>query len=181
MRRFFKNLFFYIGEIEIALSFLLVIIIIVSVFLQIIWRYLINMPLLWPEEFSMFLMIWMIFFMASYITKIKRHLALDYFFNKLSPKLAFWISLVSKIFIIIFLICSVWGGCQLYKSGMIRKSTILGIPLFYYYMSIIVNGISMIVYLFYDFVITIIDKEFIGLRCHVTGLPVGVSTKKGGG
>jgi len=161
MRKFFERLFFYIGEIEIDLASLLMSGIIVILFLEVSSRYLLNNPLSWSQELNIFLMIWMVYMGAAYVTKIERHFTLDYFIKRLPVKINFWVNLFDKIIMIIFLVFAVWGGFRLRLTGAVRKSIMLDIPLNYYYRSIIVGGILMIAHLIYEFLKTIIDRKFI--------------------
>jgi TRAP-type C4-dicarboxylate transport system permease small subunit len=48
-----------------------------TMFLQIIMRYLFNMPLTWPEEISRYMWIWTVFFSMSYAIKVGNVLKVD--------------------------------------------------------------------------------------------------------
>lgn len=71
------------GMVENIAAFMLFIVIFAT-FLQVIFRYLFNAPLLWTEELARYMGIWMIMFATSVALRRRTHIGVDFFTNKLS-------------------------------------------------------------------------------------------------
>ena len=54
--------------------------------LQVFMRYVLNMPLIWSEEFARYLFVWVAFIGAGYGVRRGIHISMEYFFNKMSPR-----------------------------------------------------------------------------------------------
>jgi len=57
-----------------------------AVALQIIMRYVFNMPLVWSEEFARYIFVWITFIGAGYGVRQGLHISMEYFYNKFPPK-----------------------------------------------------------------------------------------------
>ncbi len=157
MKKYLDKFFFLLGELEIIISGLLFGVIIVVMFLQIFSRYLLKNPLIWPEELSIMLMVWMVYIGASYTLKKNRHLTLNFIMDKVSPKISNWIYIGIDLLILVFLFYAVWGAWLL-QPLMSRNTTVaLRIPTNYYSMALIAGAILMILYLIYDLAVRLIS------------------------
>ncbi|MFA6507024.1 MAG: TRAP transporter small permease [Treponemataceae bacterium] len=57
-----------------------------SVALQIFMRYVLNMPLVWSEEFARYIFVWITFLGAAYGVRKGIHISMEFFFNKFPLK-----------------------------------------------------------------------------------------------
>ncbi len=58
--------------------------------MQIFFRFVLNSPLIWSEELSRFLFIWITFIGIGYGVKHHLHIELTYFFGKMPKKMQLW-------------------------------------------------------------------------------------------
>ena len=98
--------FFFKYSLEIALVFLLVAMTL-TVFSQVIARYIFEAPLSWSEELARFILIWLSMLSAAYAFKTKSHFALTILVSKLPDKhqkiTSFCVHIIVAIFFL--LIC----------------------------------------------------------------------------
>src|SRR4030042_919798 len=64
--------------------FLFVLLLILAV-TQVLFRYVLMIPLPWTEELARFTLVWVTFLGAASVTRRKLHLAVDIFISKLAP------------------------------------------------------------------------------------------------
>lgn len=82
-----KNKLKYIyDQLEQTLIVFFFAVLILTVFIQIISRVIFNAPLMYTEELSRYLFIWIVFLGMSYITKIRSNVCIEIFTNKLKEK-----------------------------------------------------------------------------------------------
>ena len=102
--------FFFKYSLEIALVFLLVAMTL-TVFSQVIARYIFEAPLSWSEELARFILIWLSMLSAAYAFKTKSHFALTILVNKMPEKhqkiTSFCIHIIVAIFFLIICYYSV--------------------------------------------------------------------------
>ena len=103
-------IFFFKYSLEIALVFLLIAMTL-TVFSQVIARYIFEAPLSWSEELARFILIWVSMLSAAYAFKTKSHFALTILVSKLPDKhqkiTSFCIHIVVAIFFLIICYYSV--------------------------------------------------------------------------
>ena len=104
------NIFLFKYSLEIALVFLLVAMTL-TVFSQVIARYIFEAPLSWSEELARFILIWLSMLSAAYAFKTKSHFALTILVNKMPEKhqkiTSFCIHIIVAIFFLIICYYSV--------------------------------------------------------------------------
>ncbi|MEJ5301395.1 MAG: TRAP transporter small permease subunit [Thermodesulforhabdaceae bacterium] len=98
------NAFFsYIGAFFIML-------IVVFIFMSIINRYFLNIPVNWPSEVSQYLQCAVVMLSASYCLQAGIHTRVDIFYGNFSYKKRMWINILSGFFVIGSSIPIVWYG-----------------------------------------------------------------------
>jgi len=99
----------------------------------VIARYVLNRPVGWSEEVSIYFMIWAAFLGAGYTMLTDGHIGVDIFCRKLSPKAQARLNLVKYLIGIAFLVLLAVKGfqdCALsFKLGQVSLSE-LAMPLF---------------------------------------------------
>jgi TRAP-type C4-dicarboxylate transport system permease small subunit len=120
---------------------------VVFCFLQTAMRYLFNNPLVWSEEITRFIFIWMVFIGSSLATSLKDHIRVDMFpkfMSRSKTGLNILQMVVSSLnsFLLVFLIVI---GFKL-VSYSIQVSPALFIPWKYVYLAIPVGAIGMLFY-----------------------------------
>ncbi|MCG8620182.1 MAG: TRAP transporter small permease, partial [Desulfobacterales bacterium] len=82
-----KNLLNRMSQVYVAALLVSFIAIIVCVILQIVTRYVLNQPLTWTEEVSLFAFCWFTFLGAAACSWENSHLEVDFFYNRMGKKL----------------------------------------------------------------------------------------------
>ena len=79
-------------------------------FLQVIYRYVLQMPLPWTEEVTVNLFIWSSFLAAAVITGADDHFSISYFVDKSPPRLRWALDVISTALCIVFAVLVVVKG-----------------------------------------------------------------------
>lgn len=114
-----------------------------AIFLQVIFRYVLNAPLAWTEELSVFMFIWMTF-LAGYLgARRDKHIGVEGIKNAL-PLLGFRAldfigNAVSAIFFTIIVISTI----SFLPKLMTQISPALGIPMAFVYLIMIIGSVLM--------------------------------------
>ncbi len=91
-KRFFSFLLNRITVFFDGLALFLFVVLIILATLQILFRYVFMYPLPWTEELARFTLVWVTFLGAASATRRKLHLAVDFFINRLNPRVAKFIT-----------------------------------------------------------------------------------------
>lgn len=85
----------------------------VAVFLQVIFRYVINLPLFWTEEFARYCLVWSSLLGAAVAVKRGQHIAVTFVMERLPPALHRVLSIAALLSIALIMAVILWGGIQL--------------------------------------------------------------------
>ena len=86
--------------------------------MQVVFRYVLMIPLPWTEELARFTLVWVTFLGAASVTRRKLHLAVDILISKLSPGKARVLSIFFHLLILIFLGTALWGAIIMMGEAM---------------------------------------------------------------
>lgn len=113
--------------------------------LQVVFRYGFNRPLSWPEELAGFLLVWLTFLVADILVKRKGHVEVEYFADKLSPRVQAIVGLLVNLYIIVFLVFLVVTSLRVAALQLDHGvGAALRIPKAYYTLAATVSGLSML-------------------------------------
>jgi len=115
---------------------------VISTFLQVIFRYLFNSPLFWSEELSRYCFVWIVFVGAAISTKQGAHIGVDYFVKKLSLRFKNYLGIIINILIISFLLIVITQSIFVVRVNMLQYSPAMRIPIGLIYLAIPV-GLSL--------------------------------------
>ena len=132
----------YIGVLVKAVGIVMVL----SVLLQILARYLPGSGFRWTEELSRLLFLWFCFLSAAIALTRDGHLGIDYFYGKLSPKKQYVLDYVSVFSILGFSLLIAYYGFQLVQIVSMQRSPILRLPMSFFYAPVPVGAFLFIVY-----------------------------------
>jgi TRAP-type C4-dicarboxylate transport system permease small subunit len=129
----------------------------------VVFRYVLQHPLPWPEETCTIVVVWMAFFGASIGLKERSHTAIMGFLSLLPSGLRNTISIAVDGLVGIFagyLIVFGWNLAVLAGTG--QRTVFWGIPYFYVYLSVSVGGLLLLVQalaLIYDGAQELLSRE----------------------
>lgn len=131
--------------IEYSIASIAVITMVVSITLEVIFRYFLNLPLSWCEELARFATIWMSF-IGTAITYRHRDLVMMDVIDKIcSEQVSIFLNLFATMISIAFFVVLIYGEIELQFLASASKSLALGIPMNVWSMVILFSGVSMLI------------------------------------
>lgn len=128
----FRRVVERLGE---ALLLVLILIMTLACLGQVIWRYLFNDPLIWSEELSRFLFIWISYLGAWMAWRYRRHIALDAVLLVRSNGLRRASATLVEILVLVFCLYTAWGSIGLLALSKDQPSAVLQLPMMWVYLS----------------------------------------------
>lgn len=119
----------------------------VSVFLQVLIRFVFKYPLPWTEEVSRIAFVYTIFVGATIAVREKAHLNIDFLLVVLPPRLAMALKLFGATLVAIFLGFVTWQGIEFVRSTGVQVTPVMQIPFRYLYLILPSAGALMLLYL----------------------------------
>ncbi len=120
-------------------------IMLISVVMQVLFRYVLKTPLIWIEEITRFLLIWAVFIGSVVAQKKVVHPRVDFVIDLLPKRLAKKVNIFLDLIVLLFCISMLYYGFQLALVLKNLYTPTLGISLFYLYISIPVTATAMAV------------------------------------
>ena len=117
----------------------------VIVMLQIIFRFVIFVPLPWSEELARYLMIWTGMVGSFVALREGRHIGVTMVVDRLPPRAATWVIVFVQAATILFLVVLTQQGFALTLVNLSQLSPAMRIPMFYPYLAVPVGAALMIV------------------------------------
>ena len=117
-----------LGLADTTLAVLLGVIVIVM-FAQVFFRYVLNNSLSWSEEVVRFLFIWLTFFGAAINIRDQWHIRVDFFVTRLPKRWSRRVFLLGSLLVVLFLLFLVGGGLVWVYYAEGASSSALGLPL----------------------------------------------------
>ncbi|MDJ0331425.1 TRAP transporter small permease [Planococcus sp. S3-L1] len=115
------------------------------VFLQVIFRFILNSPLAWTEELARYSLIWLTFLGASYAMSSKAHIGMEFFVKLFAVTVRKVFYTIATFASLLFFLLMVVEGYDLAMQGMSQTSPVLRIPMGMIYMIIPVSGVILII------------------------------------
>ncbi len=119
----------------------------VSVFLQVLIRFVFKYPLPWTEEVSRIAFVYSIFVGATIAVREKAHLNVDFMLVVLPPGVARTVKLVGTVLVGIFLVYMTWQGIAFVQATGVQVTPVMQVPFRYLYLIIPSSGALMLLYL----------------------------------
>lgn len=117
-------------------------------FAQVITRYVFELPNVWIEETTRYLMVWMIFIGMAVAVRKKAHLDVDVvsiFFPSIGGKVRLFYEIVLLVFGTIF--SGLTWKMVAFQWEMGQKSPAMQVPMAFIYLGMFVGGILMVIHL----------------------------------
>jgi TRAP-type C4-dicarboxylate transport system permease small subunit len=116
----------------------------VAVFAEVIFRYVLPLPLFWTEEFARYCLVWSSLLGAGVALKRGEHIAVTFFTDKFPKTIQMKVSLLVQIFIAVFLGVILWGGFCLVIITRHQLSPAMRIPMSWPYMAVPIGSLIML-------------------------------------
>jgi TRAP-type C4-dicarboxylate transport system permease small subunit len=118
----------------------------VVVFLQVIFRYVLNFPLFWTEEFARYCLVWSSLLGSAVAVKRGQHIALTILIERLPKTLRRGLTVTALISVAVILTIILWGGIQLVAITRAQISPALRISMSVPYLAVPVGAALMLVH-----------------------------------
>lgn len=102
---------------------------------QVMWRYLFNDPLIWSEELSRYLFIWISYLGAWMAWRFRQHIALDAVLLLRSAHLQHWSARLVELLVLIFCLYTAWGSLRLLEVAGGQSSAVLQLSMTWVYLA----------------------------------------------
>ncbi len=117
------------------------------VFLQVVFRYVLQQPLFWSEELPRYLLIWMAFLAAALAERYDGHINITLAVNLLPQSAQRVVRILRRLVTLAFLGALVYSGGLVTKITVHHRSTALQIPMAAVYVALPVGAALMMLYL----------------------------------
>ncbi len=119
----------------------------VSVFLQVLIRFVFKYPLPWTEEVSRIAFVYSIFIGATIAVRERAHLNVDFVLVVLPARVARAIKLIGTLLVGVFLVYMTWQGVVFVRATGVQVTPVMQVPFRYLYLIIPSSGALMLLYL----------------------------------
>jgi TRAP-type C4-dicarboxylate transport system permease small subunit len=118
---------------------------ILSVFLQVVARNYLHLPLLWTDEVAVMSFIWSVYLGAAVAVRHKKHYVVE-LFPESWRRTNTILNLVADISVFSLMYVMTHHGWTFAMMGFSRFSTAIGMPKAYFFLSVPVAGVAMILF-----------------------------------
>ncbi|WP_243291801.1 TRAP transporter small permease [Bacillus sp. FJAT-47783] len=124
-------------------------IMVIAVFLQVLFRFVLDQPLAWTEELSRYLLVWITFLGAGYAMSVKAHPSIEIVFERGNKLVKRIMIVVSSALIIFFFWHIVTNSFEFIERSMMQTSPSLQLPMGYVYTVIPISSILFVINVLY--------------------------------
>jgi TRAP-type C4-dicarboxylate transport system permease small subunit len=114
----------------------------VIVFVDVIFRQALGMPLLWPSEISVSLFVWSVMLGAAVCSRRKAHLVVE-ILPSLSPGIDRALRLLADVIALAFAVLVMWTGLNQVLAGLTRFTPMMGFPLWPFLVALPAPAVAM--------------------------------------
>ena len=136
---------------------------IISMFLQVVFRFVFNSPLYWTEELSRYSFIYIVFIGAAWAGKQGMHLGVDYFTSKLPEQAVRRLAVIIDLLVLVFSAVIVIVGAQVIPINFKQFSPALNVPMGAVYAAIPMGFLLLFIY-YLDHLMEDLGKAVSGRR-----------------
>lgn len=112
--------------------------------IEVFLRYLFGKSLYITEEFTRYLMVWVVFLASSLALRENSHISIEIFVSRFRGRTRFWLNLIAQFVLVTFLVFLIIEGIIALSFQMDQIIPSLGIPIFWFYLAIPVGSGLMI-------------------------------------
>lgn len=122
-------------------------VIVAMVTTEVILRYIFSHSLIFTEELSRYLMVWIVFLGSALAIRDGSHIRISILVSRLSPRLQHLTQLTAYGLTLIFLTVITIEGLKILPRQLYQMCITINISLFYFYLAIPVGSILMVIFL----------------------------------
>ena len=114
---------------------------------EVILRYLFKHSLIFTEELSRYLMVWIVFLGSALAIRDSSHIHINFLTKRFSTENQRWLRLSAHLLTLVFLVFIAVEGLKFLPQQLQQMCITIDISLFYFYLAIPVGSILMIIFL----------------------------------
>jgi C4-dicarboxylate transporter DctQ subunit len=114
---------------------------------EVVLRYLFKHSLIFTEELSRYLMVWIVFLGSALAIRDGSHIHINFLTKRFNPKNQRWLRLSALLLTFVFLVFIAVEGLKFLPQQLHQMCITIDISLFYFYLAIPVGSILMILFL----------------------------------
>lgn len=134
-----------------AIVFIMMAVMATLVFTNVITRYIFNFSIIWAEEVSQYLMVWIAYLGAGLALRQGRHVAIEMFQDRLRAPLARALRAAIAGMILVFLAVLAVLGFQFVAFAWIQETPVLNISLGIPYLAVPIGAMLFVLHLLFVF------------------------------
>lgn len=119
----------------------------VTVFVQVLVRFVLKYPLPWTEEIARLAFVYSIFVGATLAVRERSHINVDFLLVLLPDSLQRTVKLVGSALVAAFLVAMTWEGIEFVRVTGVQVTPVMQVPFRYLYVVIPTSGALMLLYL----------------------------------
>ncbi|MBA7528817.1 hypothetical protein ES705_21007 [subsurface metagenome] len=129
----------------------------IIIILQVIFRYVLQMPLAWSEEVSRYMMVWLVYLGSILAMMSHSHVRTNLLTNFLRDKIIGrkYINILEKIFSILYMLIIIYSGWLVIPITIFQRTPILKIPMGIVYLIIPLSAASMALFMGIELIFSI--------------------------
>jgi TRAP-type C4-dicarboxylate transport system permease small subunit len=145
---FINRLSNWVFSLEKVLSILLGTLMLVSLFLGVVFRYIFNSPLIWSDETAIFSLVWLTFIGGSMGIKRQESAAVTLFMDKVKGKLKVILMAISLLAVTLFVLLILYLSVKWLSSPtiLLQQSNSMKMPMIIAYLSVPVSFIFILIH-----------------------------------
>jgi TRAP-type C4-dicarboxylate transport system permease small subunit len=120
---------------------------VLTVALQVIFRYTIHFSAPWTEEVARFLYVYLTFIGSAIVMKEGNHIVVDVLLNRLPLSIRRWVGMLIQVSILVFLIEFIVGNMQMTAiNSQVTAASMIWFKMSYLYLGMNLGAILMAIY-----------------------------------
>ena len=157
--KWFTSFFNVITKIMKVMIFVLLLVMVVSVFANVVGRYVFETALNWADEISRAAFVWVAFIGIALTMWEKGHIGLGNVVSRVNPVAGKIADVVASLLTLIFAVYLILGGWQLVSLTLVQLTEYLAIPSGYIYAIVPVMSVFMFIVGIRDMLLVFRQKE----------------------
>lgn len=137
-----------------AIAGIFMAVLLTSVFMQVVFRYVLRRPLNWSEELARYTFVWISLLGAAAVIPKSLTQGIDLLVKQLPESVQMVVGVITRLLMAVFCAILAFKGYELTGIVHMQTSAAMSLPMSYVYFAVPVSAVLMIVILFLDSVIT---------------------------
>jgi C4-dicarboxylate transporter DctQ subunit len=114
---------------------------------EVVLRYGFKQSLIFTEELSRYLMVWIVFLGSALAVRDGAHIRINFLIKRFNQRNQKWLRLLAHILTLVFLMFVAIEGIKILPRQLYQMCITINISIFYFYLAIPVGSILMIIFL----------------------------------